>query len=454
LDSYLDVLESNLYADEHQAWRFAERAIELALKLRDSQRIQKAKTILFTLFRKLWADGDKFMWWKLHDIVLSNKGLNLSEEEKTEIVSHLEIALSFCSDKNNKERFDPHLATSAATRLAAWYARQKNHTEEKRVILSAGKVYEDISTEAAGLTAVAWLEDVLRKYKDSGLSADASRVEGMIRQRTKDAQGELQHISSTIEIDREEYNQMLNNLVDGGLHMCLKRIAITFLVKQAEVDDSLQTEIEVAPFTSHLDLIISHPHGFTAAVVGSIRDDYTGRAVHQASKLLGFNSAFLSHGLQYARERYGYSSDEIVAFLYESSLFTQEQKPMIDAGVAAWFNGNGLVAVHLLVPQVEAALREIAVLMGVPILRPDNKSGGFIVESMGNILRDQTFSDGFDKNFRHHLIALYTDPRGQNLRNGLAHGLISHERLGMGLANWVVHSLILLSMLRVKTQSK
>jgi hypothetical protein len=238
IDAYLDAVENKKYENEYQAWRFVERAIELAINLKDNARKERGKTALFCLFRMLWSAGDRFMWWQLHDIVRKHKNLKPSEDESKEIVSYLEAALSLCSNKNNKERFDPYLATGAATRLAEWYAGQDN--ERKRVILEAGKVYEDASAEAAGLTAVAWLEDVLRKYKDAGLNADVARVENMIRQKSKVAQSEMQHISSSIEIDADEYGRMLNELIEGGLHKSLRRIAITFLVKNDEVDDTLQ----------------------------------------------------------------------------------------------------------------------------------------------------------------------------------------------------------------------
>ena len=43
-----------------------------------------------------------------------------------------------------------------------------------------------------------------------------------------------------------------------------------------------------------------------------------------------------------------------------------------------------------------------------------------------------------------------SDPRGINLRNNIAHGLVRHELLNMGLANWVVHSLLLIAMLKIR----
>ena len=43
-----------------------------------------------------------------------------------------------------------------------------------------------------------------------------------------------------------------------------------------------------------------------------------------------------------------------------------------------------------------------------------------------------------------HFMALYADPRGFNLRNDLAHGLLSADRMTMAVASRVLHTLLVL----------
>src|SRR5262245_62290173 len=40
-----------------------------------------------------------------------------------------------------------------------------------------------------------------------------------------------------------------------------------------------------------------------------------------------------------------------------------------------------------------------------------------------------------------HFLALYADPRGRNLRNNLAHGLITRQAASRDATNWLIHSL-------------
>lgn len=51
--------------------------------------------------------------------------------------------------------------------------------------------------------------------------------------------------------------------------------------------------------------------------------------------------------------------------------------------------------------------------------------------------------DGPD--LRLHLMALYADPRGWNLRNRMAHGTLSAREMGAGMSAWLIQTLLLLS---------
>ena len=107
-------------------------------------------------------------------------------------------------------------------------------------------------------------------------------------------------------------------------------------------------------------------------------------------------------------------------------------------------------AIHILVPQIEAALRDLLAALGAPVMIPDTDLGGFQVIGLGKILSHEIFHARTPKDLRFHLRALYSDRRGINLRNHLAHGLAHPELLNMGLSNWVVHTLLLIGMLHIE----
>lgn len=448
-DAYLSVVTSGVAEDEWQEWKFIDRVIELSLQIKDQKRTEEAKKVLFDTYRRRFGAGEKFMWWQLADMAGNRKGMVLSDTEQREIITSLEKALETCSDDSNVQ-FDPHQATNAATRLSEYYKRLQKNEDVKRVTLTAGKVFETVAAKASGMLAVAWLEDVLRNYRAAGLLADAARVEQVIQQRGADAQGELQRIEVPLEINRQEFDAHLDELVAGTFDIALKRIAMTFLLKRDSLEKTLVNIAKAAPIMAHIPVNVQNHQGYTAARVGSLKDDLGGRMINQASNTIGFKAAFLNGAFGRLKTKHEVTTEKIIGFLGKSDFIAADHIPFLKDGISAWLAEDHVKAIQVLVPQIEAILRVVARNMGVPILKP-NKHGGFDTIGMSAILYNDVFKQHFDKDTRLHLTALYADPRGLNLRNELAHGLIRYDRMDVGLSQWVVHTLLFLAMLKQQT---
>ena len=52
-----------------------------------------------------------------------------------------------------------------------------------------------------------------------------------------------------------------------------------------------------------------------------------------------------------------------------------------------------------------------------------------------------------------YFLALYIDPRGRNLRNEFAHGLLGPGDIGPDMLLWVVHTLLLLGLWEPQTSA-
>jgi hypothetical protein len=122
--------------------------------------------------------------------------------------------------------------------------------------------------------------------------------------------------------------------------------------------------------------------------------------------------------------------------------------PFIREGLTAWFAGDHVKTVHVLVPQVESALRDLLAALGGVVTKPD-RHGGSQKIFLGEVLADEKFAQ-VPEAIRFHMQVLYQDSRGMNVRNELAHGILAFEVLGLGLANIVVHSIVLIGTFRLE----
>lgn len=449
IDGYLEAVERDLAERDFLAWRLLTRAIGLAISLNDRARIARAKAVLFTHYRKKLSEDGKFQWHWLSDLTDGRtKALELTEDEQREIIQSLEDALTLYSDIARKERFDPHQATGAADRLVR---RVTNKPDEvRRVVKRAGAAFEEIAKGASGMLAIAWLEDLIPRYRNAGLIEDAVRVERAIRDRAEQARSEMKTVSHSIEIPKEKMDAWINAVLGENLREALGGIAVHCMMREDDMRKTVMDMKEKAPLMSMLQMSLMNSDGFTEATVKSVEDDPDGRVIKQTADMFQANQILIHNALLAARERYGLDVTLLVGHLNEAPFFAPAREALLREGLAAWLAEDPVKAIHVLVPQVETACRDLLEALGAPVRKADPQSGGFEVIGMGAVINHAAFVAGVPKDIRFHLRALYSDPRGLNLRNHLAHGMAHIALFGMGLANWVVHSLLMLAILRMK----
>lgn len=446
IDAYLDAVERGLTTDARQAWRFLARAIELATNLKDDARVQRAKAAAFAYHRARVAAGDPGYWWKLDDILWEHDGIRLSPAEAQDLLGWLDDALGVHANMEDPKRFDPHQALDAADRLARRYQRMGNKALADAAVQLAGRAFEAAAAQAAPLTAMAWLETLLIRYRAADLMDDVARVEGIVRVRGEEAQQSMTRREVRFEIPAEEMEAWIEGLTGVSERLALARIAMNLIAKEDSLREAVENSAANTPLQALIRMSIMGPRGVTAATIGSVKDDMPGRIISAAAAQIGQAAPFLNQALERAKSKYQLNTGKILAFLAAASAFPPHVHSLLKQGVDAWFAEDTVKAVHVLVPRVEAALREILAAMGQATLKP-NRDGGFDEITMGAVLGNDVFKRSFHPSSRLHLQALYTTPKGINLRNKIAHGMAGEELLGRAMANWVVHSLLLLATL-------
>ena len=449
VEAYLEAVEQGIAKDAHQAWRFLARAQDLSLRIKDDHLADRSKRVAYAYHRARVASGHQAYWWKLDDLIWERKARGLSAEERQELIQWLEDALARHSEVGDSERFDPHQALDAANRLSRWYRVSGQRDREIKAIRSAGTAFEDAAPKASALTANAWLESLLVNYRSAGLPEDAARVEAAIRARGGEAEQSLKRFEATINIKPEDLEAWLDEITAGSIELAFGRIVVNCMSKEEALRGIIETTAAAAPLMAYTPIGITGFGGFTTARIGSVTEDMPGRVIYQAATAIGASAPFLHQALERVKARHQLDSSRLLSFITKNPFFPPHSHILLKEGVDAWFAQDFVKAIHVLVPQVEAALREILIAMGESALKPNRDSGGFDVLPMGSILHTESFKTRFDPTARLHLRALYTEGKGLNVRNKLAHGVLGENFLGRGVANWVIHSLLLIASMSV-----
>ena len=91
-----------------------------------------------------------------------------------------------------------------------------------------------------------------------------------------------------------------------------------------------------------------------------------------------------------ARERYAVTAEDLTGFLYESPVFSSRFHGLIRQGIEAYLQGDHLKAIHVLIPQIENALRAFLNLIGLPPNKPRRGDAGTMTEkSLSDILEHE-----------------------------------------------------------------
>jgi transcriptional regulator with XRE-family HTH domain len=451
IDAYLEAVDHKLTQDVFDAWRYLGRAVELAATIRDSARLNCAKDALFNYRAAGEAEKADYPFWLFDEIAWEHRdSLALTEEEKVTVVRSLERALALRSDICNPSLFEPYIAQDAADRLARWRTQVGAQIDAPHAASIAGRAFEAAAAQAKGLTAIALLERQAFRYRKAGDKESAARVEQAIRQHAPEAQGELKRIESRYEIPKEELDSWADHVAGATFQEGLSRVVAANLIRKGQSETSVRELAKEAVLYAHVNISVMRADGFSGAEIGSVEKDLDGRVIHHAANAFGYSAPFLNVALARFRDKHNVDLDRLMSVFEDAPLFPSGRRQLVREGLAAWFAEDWIKSIHILLPQAEATLRDLLSQFGAPVMKPDRHYGGFQAIGLGEVLSHDSFRDRVPEDMRFHLRVLLQDPRGINLRNEFAHGLAARELFDRGIANWTVHLILMLGLIRLE----
>jgi lysyl-tRNA synthetase, class I len=243
-------------------------------------------------------------------------------------------------------------------------------------------------------------------------------------------------------ITKDDMEKFLASVVVDDIGSTFVRIASEFVESRPKLEAQVDRLIENSPLMAMItQTVMAEKH--VAAKVGSVEDDPFGRLIRQATESMSFNDVWLIAALDRAIEVHGLTPHHVVGWAARTRLF--DDLNLLMEGVTAWFAGDFVKAIHVLIPQIEAALRAIAEKLGKPTTKAHPKiTGVSVAVNMGDLLYSQEVTDALGADITLYLLTVYADPRGFNLRNDMAHGLLGAGQMSGNMASRLIHTLLVL----------
>ena len=420
--------------------------LSLSLAVNDRGRVTLCKQAMLEFFNDSATPGHAGVWTVLFDSLTESKKVGLTIGETEGLIHTLEELLTACTQLGSAE-FDPFSGHPAATRLASHYESIGEKDKAHRAIRAYGTAFEQRAVDAGPLQAMTWLQPVHDEYYKRGMSEDAERVRIALVEKGKNIGDDLTSMEVPIEITREQLRDFVAQITDGSVREALLRIAALFIPSANGVRAMLDAFVKDAPLFANFGLIhISNDH--FVAHAGSIEDDPEGRLMAQLAQQIEIENLFLNESLSKLRNSKELTAEAIMCILDESPVFLKERRPLLMQGIQAYLDGDHTKAIHVIVPQIEQALRHLLTLLGGSGLKSARGGGTMQLKNLNEILRETSIVKCVPEDVRLYLLSFLADQRGQNLRNTVCHGLASPPYFTQRLSDQTLHALLSLAFFR------
>lgn len=294
-------------------------------------------------------------------------------------------------------------------------------------------VVMDEARSADGLAKVTFLQrasDLARRY---GFGDDAAALLHELQELPKEALGFVEH-TEEIEIPRKQVDRAIDSVVGAkadGIVAALRRFG------SVEAPGGSNADIEAFVIKLEQDYPIANLFGhqvfgpnasapqFIANTAESKRRAACGR--HRTMTANFYGEVLLGPMLVEALRRHGRPDRALLVEHFTTDICNPARADRVAHALELFWEGDYDSSAHVLVPRLEATLRDLARALGITIVTPatEGKFTGLI--TLGTVLRKLRELE-VDIEWFDYLEALLCEPLAKNLRNDIAHGLIPRVR--------------------------
>ena len=450
IDSFAAAIAGGQYQHRSEAVTYADRALSMAVSLNDMPRIAAMRDAILALDAAEAPDEDGA--GIAFDLLIGNKKVLLPSEMLGKLIDGQERILLRAVENAEKEAGFPFSVDRAAERLAVYYRSRQKDAEVKRVGGMWARAKMAMAMRAAPMLGAAWLRGVHAKLIDFGCADAAEAVAVLLRDLAKKSMDQMVEHTEKIEVPKKEIDDWTEKMLRGELAEVLIRVVGEFIPDSDQIETQVKELAKTAPLTSLLSITQVDADGRQVAEVGSVENDLEGRVVQHMGQNLQFEGPFLHHLVQQLIARHKVTANLLLDEISKSPLFEDGRKPVVRRGLEACLAGDHVAAAHLLIPQIEHALRLLCVGAGGSAYKASRRVGGLQLKTFGDLLVDDGVVRVLTEQITLYLKVLFTDPRGWNLRNDLLHGIMNPDQLGWGSTERILHVILLLGSLRADTR--
>ncbi len=420
-----------------------ERAFKLGLSLgKSNQKLQDVIDYIEDLIFRINGSDSLYLTGKLISLLHSQKN---GFDEKYITVIDKNIASSLGAKDYNKARYYLEIKGRC-------FNLQKKQKAFESVVVQIAVLFEKeamdvhLDTEGAYMSVVYALENAIATYRTiPGKQGDILRLLKELEPNKMKLKDGLK--CATFNIDIEEVIKSIDvSFATCSFLECIIRLAYI---------QGIQTKSQIKNQVERI-----HKSSFTHLICSTDIVDSKGKRVVKMPSLIcntneEYDAAIEAYMLKEAASNHSFTGSVVIAnalkrikerfpeeeldtgLILDNNIFVPEDRKIIfEQGLQMGYKGNLIACIHILIPQLENSFREFASLCGdvVTTLEDDGKEQAKPLNSIFELIN---FVEAFDENLLFDLRSLLTEKYGSNMRNRLAHGLLSTDECESSIALYI-----------------
>ncbi len=445
IDELVRAVRENRVKHEVNAIEKLRRALSVAISIRDSGRIAAVRDFMISYEDQIADDEHAGIWGFSFDELLDNPKVSLATQQETKLLGDMEARLARLTTAREGAKVNSLAVERAVERLQRYYSKHSRQHDVRRVTRLLGQAYEAEAEQGPGLRALVFLQQAYDAYSQCGLREEAEALSQRLEQAGRDANAGMKTVSTEFSVPTAEMNAYIAEITSGDVNVVFKKVALQYVVKFNEVAQDVQAQARDYPLSYLMSKKLLDHDGRPVAIVGPIEADLEGHVVSEMAQRLHFATPFLGKVMEAVAARISKSADQIVDYLFQSPVFEESRRSILQTGIECYLAGEHLVAAHLLVPQIEHAVRTLLRLVGGSIYKK-NAVGGLDYRTLADILRDPLIVGTLGDPIATYLDVLLVERRGWNIRNIVCHGLVPPNAFRSNMTDRIVHALLVLAL--------
>ena len=427
------------------------RAVNLAFTINNLPLAKDAFNALIDCEDKHGIDDKPGLWGFSMDLMLANKKLRNDASQVEKVVCQMEARFQRLvgTYKTDPSSVRVRPIKLAGIHLCKYYHSLRSLDKVKDTIDEINTIYNtEMERAKNSFQSISHIEELMELYKFYGYNEDYQRLLVQLRSVSPEVNKLMTSIKTEFTIEREKFDKYNQYFIQATLEETLLSIPRGNIPPLSDLRVRIKDLQEKNFISLMMPQAVIDKKGRTLCTIGGIREDPEGHLYLRFRQEIPYQNLFYSHLIDELKTSHELSTDALLGHISNSPLFQVDRIEIFRRSFDAFLTGDYVIFLHLMIPQIEECCRLIMELNEENVLKDGRSKKSYHLKTFDEVLRSESLKQVFTEDQLFYLRAIYTDPRGFNLRNDVCHGMSGFSDFNGLHANLVFNTVLLLCLIR------